>query len=399
MSRRLSRVAVTAIITLSACANRSAALQAPVVVPFELRGDFAILNVEINGHATRLILDSGSGALALDSATAESTQVEMSMFGHANAVGTGAPVRLGSAQAVRVGPAPLTDVRVAVVDMAAVQARVGYDVHGTLGFELFNRYVVAVDYQARTITLSEPSSFTYVGVGTVVPISVERNIPVASASIVTRRSGTIPVRLALDLGSSTWAVRLSSGVAMAHDLEHDTVAVQGILGAGVGGVTPGSLMRIPELRLGALTIQRPSVAMAHAASGPVGPSAPTDGTVGASIFSRTRVIFDYSRSRVILEPRGRLDVPDSVDASGMSLALDAPPDSAVRVVYLVAGSAAADAGVKTGDQILAIDGKPVSSLSIADMQRRLRASGTSCMVTLRRGSTTIDAKLRLRMIF
>jgi PDZ domain-containing protein/aspartyl protease len=394
--KRVSRVAVAAIITAGACAHgRAAALQAPVTVPFELRGDFAIVNVEINGHPTRLILDSGSGALALDSVTADGVQVEMSMFAHGSAIGTGAPVRIGSAREVRVGKAYLPGVRVAVVNMGAVQARVGYDVHGTLGFELFNRYVVDLDYRARTMTLSEPSEFTYRGPGTEVPISIERNVPVTSASIVTRRNGTIPVRLTLDLGSSTWAVRLSSQVVRAHDLEHDTVTVQGVFGVGVDGVTQGSLMRMPELRLGALTIQRPSVALSHA----VGESAPTDGTVGASIFSRARVIFDYSRSRVIIEPRGRLDLADSVDASGMTLALDAPPANGVSVVYVTAGSAAADAGVRAGDRILAIDAKPAASLSVADMRRLLRAAGTTSVVTVRRGTTAIDVRLHLRMIF
>jgi Aspartyl protease/PDZ domain len=387
-------------ITIGACANgRPASLQGPVVVQFELRGDVAIVDVEVNGQPTRLILDSGSGALALDSAFAQRAQIEMSSLVHGSANGTSTPVRIGSARDVRVGSAPLTNVRVAVVNIAAVQAKVGYDVHGTLGFELFNRYVVDIDYVARTITLSEPTDFSYSGTGTVVPVSIERNVPVASASIVTRRSGTIPVRLTLDLGSSVWVLRLGSRVVKAHDLEHDTVTVQGVFGTGVEGVTEGSLLRMPQVRLGSLAVMRPSVALSREVSGAFGETASTDGTIGASVFARTRMIFDYSRSRVIFEPRGRLDLPDSVDASGLTLALDAPPGRAVRVAYVIAGSAAAAADVQRGDEIVAIDAKPAGSMTITDMRRLLRDSGKTSRLTLRRGNTTIDAPLHLRMIF
>lgn len=54
--------------TLLACmAGRTAPLAAPVVVPFEERNGLALVKVEVNGHPTVLILDTGSGAMVLDS--------------------------------------------------------------------------------------------------------------------------------------------------------------------------------------------------------------------------------------------------------------------------------------------------------------------------------------------
>ena len=134
-----------------------------------------------------------------------------------------------------------------------MRSRLGYDVHGSLGYEMFDRYVVDIDYPARTITLREPKDFVYEGGGTVLPITLTGRVPATNASIVTRTKGTIDARLEIDLGLANYAVRLASGIVKAHDLDHDTVGVTGVFGVGVGGVIEGQLLRMSQLRLGNLS--------------------------------------------------------------------------------------------------------------------------------------------------
>ena len=75
--------------------------------------------------------------------------------------------------------------------------------------ELFATYDVTVDYQTTTMTLANPATYAYHGKGTIIPLTFDRNLPLVEASIVTRRHGTIPARLHLDLGSATYAMRLA----------------------------------------------------------------------------------------------------------------------------------------------------------------------------------------------
>jgi Aspartyl protease len=184
---------------IAGCSGLEASrLTGPVVVPFELRGDYAIVSVEVNGHPTLLILDTGSGALVLDSAFARLAGVEWSRFMRGTAEGnSNASVRIGKARSVRVGTAAVPNARVAAVDFHDVQAKVGHDVQGALGYEVFERYVVAIDYQSKTITLYEPPEFQYTGSGAVIPITIEHRLPVINASVVTRTKGTIPARFHL----------------------------------------------------------------------------------------------------------------------------------------------------------------------------------------------------------
>lgn len=387
-----------AAVVLAACAcARPPKLTGPVVVPFELRGDLIVVTVDVNGHPAALILDTGTGiGLALDSAFAQQARVDLSWHS-AQVNGHAAP--LGTARNVHVGSAPLADVGVVVVDIGTLQSRVGHDVRGTIGYDLFDRYVVTIDYDAQTITLVEPDAFTYAGSGTVVPVDLEHHLPVVAASIITRAHGVIPVRLHLDLGSATYAVRLSQRTVAAYDLAHDTVTVHGLFGVGVGGAAEGEMLRMPVLKIGALTISRPSMALSHEMDGPFGPTASTDGTIGEPILRRTHLIVDYSRSRVILESRARFDVPDTVDGSGLTLASADSAGSAWRVNTVLAGSAGARAGIHTGDEVVGIDGQPAAALPFGRIRELLRADGVTRRLAVRRAGTTLAVPIALKMIF
>ena len=353
-----------------------------MVVPFELRGGLIVVPVDVNGQRAALILDTGTGiALALDSAFAQQAHVRLSWHS-AQANGRAAP--LGTAHSVRVGAASLADAGVVVVDIGTLQTRVGRDIHGTIGYDLFDRYVVTIDYEARTITLTEPRTFTDAGSGTVVPVVLEHHLPVMDASLVTRTRGVVPVRLHLDLGSATYAVRLSQRTVAQYGLSHDTVTVAGPFGVGVGAASEGELLRMPALRIGALTVSRPSTALSHQMDGPFGATAETDGTIGEPILRRTRLTIDYSRSQVILEQRGRFDVPDTVDGSGLTLASADSVGSAWRVLAVMAGSAADHAGVRPGDEVIGIDAQSAATLPYGRIRELLRADGVTRRLVVRR---------------
>ncbi|HEY5060753.1 MAG TPA: PDZ domain-containing protein, partial [Gemmatimonadaceae bacterium] len=313
--------------------------------------------------------------------------------------------RLGTARTIRLGSAELARPLIATLDLTPVQARIGYDVRGTIGYELFDKYVVTIDYAARTLTLFDPAAFVYSGTGVVLPMTLDHRIPVVDALVTTRTKGVLAARLHLDLGSSTYALRLSTPFVTAHDLERDTVTVTGPVGAGVGGMVIGSLLRLPRLTLGALVIERPSTALSRNVSGVLGAAAAVDGTVGAPVFRRATLILDYAHSRAIIEPHGRFDLPDSADASGLSLAMDPQPPHTLRVAFVIAGSAGEAAGVREGDEVLAIDGEaaaataPPVALTIMRAKELLRAAGDTRHLTLRRGTDSLNVQLSLRPIY
>ena len=70
-----------------------------------------------------------------------------------------------------------------------------------------------------------------------------------------------PANLHLDLSSAAYALRLSSGFVTRYGIARDTTTVAGVFGTGVGGTLEGQLLRIPQLRIEKLEINRPSTAL------------------------------------------------------------------------------------------------------------------------------------------
>jgi carboxyl-terminal processing protease len=65
---------------------------------------------------------------------------------------------------------------------------------------------------------------------------------------------------------------------------------------------------------------------------------------------------------------------------------------------LVSGSPADNAGIKAGDRILAIDGKPAESLDLAEVRERFRSdlAGRKLRLRVQSGSAVRNIVLRLR---
>jgi hypothetical protein len=228
-----------------------------------------------------------------------------------------------------------------------------------------------------------------------VPVSLALRIPLVQARITPAGGTSIPARLLLDLGSSALAVRLMAPFVAAHGLLDSAAGYQAPIGTGVGGTVVGRVTRLDALELGGLRVARPTVGMAERAEGFFGTTM-VDGTVGAPVFRRTRMVLDYARSRVIFEPSAGFAEPYDTDMSGMALA--AAPDQPITVEYVVAAGPAANAGIAPGDVLLAVelDGRRVDAGSLDEIRALFNADGARRRLTLRRGATTREVVLTLR---
>jgi len=79
-------------------------------------------------------------------------------------------------------------------------------------------------------------------------------------------------------------------------------------------------------------------------------------TVNPNAAPVAMMIIDYSRSRAIFEPTGRLDVPDTVSTNRLSVVSQGPAQT-LRIGCVMSGSPGDIAGVRVGDELAAVDGR------------------------------------------
>lgn len=84
----------------------------------------------------------------------------------------------------------------------------------------------------------------------------------------------------------------------------------------------------------------------------------TLGDLGGEVFRRFTLVLDYSRQRIILEPNAYLLEPVEADMSGLELMAEGEDLQTLVVNEVAADSpAAAAAGLKEEDELVAVDGR------------------------------------------
>jgi hypothetical protein len=276
---------------------------------------------------------------------------------------------------------------------------IGRRIYGDLGYSILKHFVVEFDYEHGYLTLYNPKEYVYSGNGSIFPASLEMGYdPQIEGKLLITNGVEIPVRFTLDTGAGGTVV--SAPIVKVHSLLKVVTAKIPNAGKpkvdGVDGlVFETTTARIDAIKLGGLVIDHPLVALSMDSDGPFAME-DIGVNLGGNVLRRFKVIVDYPRSRVILEPNREFHAPFAADASGLVLEADGPQFRLIVVHEIVQGSPADKAGLKEGDEITAIDGKSTSKSALWEIQDLLKASGHARKLTLRRQGQTKVVTLRLR---
>lgn len=368
-------------------------------LPAETVLDCVLLPARVN-DSERLwfVLDSGAGSgLIVDRRRAEVLKLEMR--GRAKSTGAGEnfyDVTFAENTRVTLGRVRLPPQTARVVSLSSLEPVAGRALDGAIGFGFFSRYVVEVDYAARRVNLYEPRAYRYNGSGTRLPLVVEDNHFFVSARVALPGRGPVEGKFMVDTGAGLTTLILNRPFVESHHL----LASLGkrILDRslpGLGGETKLLLGRAETIQLGGLTIRRPTVTLSQDAKGSLA-SPEFDGVIGGELLRRFKVIFDSAGRRLILEPNAHFDEPYEHNMSGLGLRAEGKGFGVVRIHRVVEDSPATEAGLREGDVILAVGGRPAPSLE--QLYRMFKQEGREFDLDVLRGGERLRVKLRLRRL-
>jgi hypothetical protein len=357
-------------------------------VPFELINNHIHVDGAIDGKPARFIVDTGGVNLLTPEAAKKFGLVAE---GRLAARGVGeqtVDLALAHARDVRVGAALLAEPVFYVVDLGDLPAVEGVTVDGLVGYEMFRRFAITIDYEHHTLLLSEPVRFMPPAGAQVLHFEQAERIPIVTCTL-----DGLPIRASIDTGS-----RASLTLHSPFVREHDLVARYGanteaVVGWGVGGPNRGRPARFGRLLLGSLAID--GIA-GDLYTGDKGSFASPDlaANIGGGVLRRFTVAFDYSRKLLYLAPNAAFAAPDPFDRSGLWLM---GADDALRVADIAAGSAAAHAGLAIGDRVTVLGGEKVAAHTLAAWRARLRElpAGTRLVVEYQRAGQSGRTELVL----
>jgi hypothetical protein len=253
-------------------------------------------------------------------------------------------------------------------DYLELRNYLGADVQGILGYELFSRFIVTIDYEKKEMILQRPERFKPSRKSQKLKISVEDTKPYIITKVGVKDSMVINAKLLIDSGAS-------HGLILEPD-SNDTIRVpetfiKSIIGRGLGGVITGKIGRISSIDLGKYDIKNVIANFpdpnSYMDTLKTSRSVRRNGAIGGEILSRFRVTFDFPREYLYLKKNQSFKKRFYYNMSGLTLKAKGSRLEHFEITDVREKSPAEIAGVKPGDLVLTINGIPAIQLDLNQM--------------------------------
>jgi hypothetical protein len=363
--RQLSRIfaGVLAVCLLSATGARAGGVAADV--PFTLIDNRVFVPATLNGKGPfQMLLDTGAstGGISLETMRAIAARpTGRERIGGAGE-GTDAVIvtRIGSLQ---IGHATFRDLPVMAERFGALNDVIGFrSFDGIVGYTVFQRYMVEIDFAASRVRLIEPNGFRAPAGAIGVPMTFDQGtLPLVRGSVAGLRGS-----FAVDLGDRS-SLTLFGPFWRARHLDAKLQpGIEALTGYGVGGPIRGIVVRVPSFGFGKATAQGIVARLSLQKSG--GFADPhIAGSIGTGVLRHFHVFIDYAHRMFWLEPMAR--TPDRFDRAGLWLGRHG---AQFEVFDVIAGGPAEAAGLHVGDVVTAIDRRPAETLDLFKVREQLR---------------------------
>jgi hypothetical protein len=332
-------------------------------IPIDLINNHIYANGSIDGKPARFLVDTGGVNLLTPAAAKKFGIVGEGKMAAGGVGDQRVDLALAHAKEVRVGDAALDHPVFYIIDLGKLSDVEGEVADGLVGYEMFRRFGVTIDYAGHTLTLAEPARFAPPANASVVPFQLDDRIPIVAGSL-----DRVPVRISVDTGSRS-SLTLHSPFVKEHDLvARYRAAPEAVVGWGVGGPSRGRPARLGTLKLG----ERDIVGIAgDLYTGNKGSFANPDlaGNLGGGVLRRFTVAFDYAAKRMYLAPNADFAKPDPFDRSGLFLLGDG---DALLIADVAPDSAAARAGLQASDRVTTIGGEVANTQSLIAWRAKFR---------------------------
>ena len=409
-------------------------------IRFELVNNLPVVQVEINGAPLSFILDTGVKASVLFSLEAvDSIQLNNSSPVKLRGLGAGDHIEalrsLGNT--VKLGNAIDVNHLLFIIFDSNLNfsPRMGIPIHGILGNDFFENFIVKIDYAREMITLYDPEKYSYRNCRKCEDFSLEFVEDKPYLKLMTFSDGVQKeINLLVDSGSSDvlWLFDEEDFIK-----ESPRNYFQDFLGLGLGGDIFGKRTRIPELRVGSFLLEHVNTSFPEeTAVTRARLFEERDGSIGGGFLRRFTVIFDYSGKRVRFKKNNYFDKPFHYDMSGLIIehegveliksekqtVVSIDPTNLSQgntrhrlpittelefslvpqyiVVHVREGSAAAEAGIRKGDKVLTVKGRPSYKYKLYELIELFsNDEGKEIKMEIERNGMKYKVKFELESVF
>jgi hypothetical protein len=376
---------------------RFASGQSALKIPFELSNNIILVQSQVNdSRPLWFIFDTGANSSVINARLVK--ELNLQTRGRVGGAASGGKIEaeLITGVTLAVPGVSVSQQTIASLPMDVFSMVFGKSIDGIIGYDFIRQFVVEIDYAAKVMHLYAPASFNRPVSGETLPIRFINRKPFVNAKIKLEERDAVEGAFMIDTGGDT-AMSINAPFVKQHQFLKSLPIVQQSISGGAGGTSKSITARVVNIQLGQFIINNPLVEFSQATEGTETLSTYA-GLLGGEVFRRFTLILDYARQRIILEPNAAFPEPVEADMSGLDLMADGEDLKIVVINEVAAGSPGEMAGLKGEDELLAVDGQPVSELGLGQVRQVFKRQGKEYSLSIKRGEQTLQVKIKLRRL-
>ena len=373
-------------------------------IPFELHSNLILIYVKINEKdSLRFILDTGvSSIIITDPTVLKPDKLRLTRSINLSGAGEGkavvAHVAIDNSFSMGKLKANHQNLVVLEEDFLHLSEYVGVPVHGIFGYEIFNNFVVTIDFARRELMLQNPGHYKYkTSRGEKFPLVIEDTKPFTDAVTLFADGRERPIRVLIDTGAGH-ALLVNNSPKETLRLPEKVIRAQ--LGRGLNGVINGNLGRVERIRLGKYELDNIVASFPDSIgfASKLRNGAERQGNIGCELLRRFKVTMNYQEGYMVLKPiRSRMKEKFEHDMSGMEVRAEGTNLRAFFVNHVTTNSPASKAGLVEGDQLLFIDNHAATDINISEIYKLMqRGDGRNIDLLVKRNGDIFFTRLTLK---
>lgn len=358
----------------------------------QLSGGVVVVQAKFNKipQPLNFIIDTGSGAISLDSATAKEFEIPHVPSGRTiNGIAGIREVDVSRNNVLTFPGLVLDSLDFYINNYEILSSVYGEKIDGIIGYSFFSRYIIKMNFDSMRMEVYEPGKINYPRAGVLLhPLFTA--LPIQPLTIKDAR--TVEANFYIDTGAGLCFL-------MSKQFEQDSAILKkgrrpiAVQVQGLGGKKEMLLTIVKLVQIGPYRFRKVPTNILddefNATSYPF-----LGGLIGNDILRRFNIVFNYPKREIHLIPNGHFNDDFDYSYTGMNMYY---VDGLIIADDVIAGSPSEKAGLKKGDVIIAVNSN--FSNNINTYRNLMQEVGNKITLLISRDSQPILISFKVGRIF